>query len=255
MSRAQFAYTQARLQARHGMRPQEAVWRRLASTGDLANYLQAARHTVLQTWIEGIQTADSSHALEVQFRQQFRRYVESVAHWVPPEWRASIFWVRHLPDLPVLQFLLQAEAAPAWLQDDPDLHKFVDTDNASVVDTLRGSDHAYLAEAWLQGTPLYDAWFEQWQRLWPTASHFRDGLVDIGKLIRKHIHAEQTVKIPTTGHTRDSLAAGLNSAFRRYSFKPAAACAHLGLVALDLERLRGELAYRALFTEISALQA
>ena len=245
MSRAQFAYTQARLQARHGMRPQEAVWRRLASTGDLGNYLQVARHTVLQPWIEGIQTANSSHALEVQLRQQFRRHVESVAHWVPSEWRASIFWIRRLPDLPVLQFLLQAEVAPAWLQDDPELREFVDT----------GSDHAYLAEAWLQGTPLYDAWFEQWQRLWPTASHLRDGLVEVGKLIRKHIHAEQTVKLPATGHKRDGLAVGLNSAFRRYGFKPAAACAYLGLVALDLERLRGELAHRSLFTESSAVQA
>jgi len=245
MSRAQFAYTQARLQARHGMRPQEVVWRRLASTSDLANYLQAARHTVLQAWIEGIQTADSSHALEVHIRQQFRRYVESVAHWVPPDWRASIFWIRHLPDLPVLQFLLQAEAAPAWLRYDPDLREFVDT----------GSDHAYLAEAWLQGTPLYDAWFEQWQRLWPTASNLREGLVEIGKLIRKHIHAEQTAKLPATNHVRDRLASELNSAFRRHSFKPAAACAHLGLVALDLERLRGELAYRALFSEFSAVQA
>jgi hypothetical protein len=65
----------------------------------------------------------------------------------------------------------------------------------------------------------------------------------------------QYLQQPGGGHTaasvlpRQQLVAGLNYVFRRYSFEPAAACAHLGLIALDMEKLRGELLQRALFAE------
>ena len=255
MNQARFAYAQARLQARHGLRPQEAVWRRLASSGDLANYLVAARRTPLGPWVEGIQSADTSHVLEAHLRQQFRRYVESVAHWLPVEWRACINWVRHLPDLPALLFLLQAEQAPGWMRNDADLGEFTIDRKSAVSDTLFGSDRAYLGKARQEGIPLYDAWYEQWQRLWPAKSKLQSGLIHLGRLVRQHLHDEQTVALPATGHRQEILAAELNAAFRRYSFKPAAACAHLGLVALDLQRLRGELAHRALFEETTAVQA
>ena len=49
------------------------------------------------------------------------------------------------------------------------------------------------------------------------------------------------------GNISDALASRLNYAFRRYSFQPAAACAHLALIAFDLQQLRGELVRRALF--------
>jgi len=41
----------------------------------------------------------------------------------------------------------------------------------------------------------------------------------------------------------------LTAAFRRYSFQPAAACAHIGITALDIERLRADLIERAVFAE------
>ena len=45
----------------------------------------------------------------------------------------------------------------------------------------------------------------------------------------------------------DILQARLVSAFRRYSFLPAAAFLHLALTSLDLARLRGDLLVRKLF--------
>ena len=57
------------------------------------------------------------------------------------------------------------------------------------------------------------------------------------------------MQVSTGSVSRQQLVSGLNHAFRRYSFEPAAACAHLGLVALDLERLRWELLQRSLFAE------
>ncbi len=236
------------------LRPGEAVWRRLASTGDFANYLAAARRTPLRPWIEGIQSAETSHALEVHLRQRFRRYVEDVAHWQPVEWRASVSWVGRLPDLPALQHLLQTETPPAWMREDAALGEFTPDSKSAATDTLPGSDHAYLSKAWQEGIPLYAAWFEQWQRLWPAKNRLRSGLIQLGRLIRQHIEDEQTAALPASGNLQEALARGLNSAFRRSSFKPAAACAHLGLVALDLQRLRAELVQRALFEETTAVQ-
>ncbi len=51
------------------------------------------------------------------------------------------------------------------------------------------------------------------------------------------------------GDPRDALIMKLTGVFRRYSFQPAAAVAHLGLVALDLEKLRGDLVSRQLYAE------
>ena len=45
---ARFRYVQARLQSRHGDRADDLVWRRLQSSGDLTNYLQATQQTTLR---------------------------------------------------------------------------------------------------------------------------------------------------------------------------------------------------------------
>ena len=254
MNQARFAYAQTRLQARHGLRPGDAVWQRLASAGDFANYLAAARRTPLLPWIDGIQSAETSHALESHLRQQFRHYIDDVAHWLPIEWRASVQWIGQLPDLPALQFILQTETAPAWMYDDANLVQFTSDNVSALPETLLGSAHAYLGKAWQEGIPLYEAWYDQWQRLWPAKTGLRSGLIHIGRLVRQHLLNEQSTTLPANDHLT-TLAMELNAAFRRYSFKPAAACAHLGLVALDLERLRGELVQRASFEENSAVQA
>ncbi len=254
MNQARFAYAQTRLQARHALRPGEAVWQRLASAGDFANYLAAARRTPLLPWIEGIQSAETSHALESHLRQQFRRYIDDVAHWLPIEWRPSVHWMGQLPDLPALQFLLETESAPAWMHDEADLSQFTSDNKSALPETRLGPEYVYLGKAWQEGIPLYEAWFEQWQRLWPAKTGLRNGLIHIGRLVRQYLLNEQATALPANDRL-NTLAVELNAAFRRYSFKPAAACAHLGLVALDLERLRGELVQRALFEENTAVQA
>lgn len=115
---ARFAYAQARLQARHGMRPTEQLWRRLASTGDLANFLQQAQQTTLRPWVLGLQATQTSHTMELSLRQHFRRYTDEVAGWLPGNWCAVVRAAKRLPDLPALQYLLRGEAAPRWLLED-----------------------------------------------------------------------------------------------------------------------------------------
>jgi hypothetical protein len=64
----QFAYVQARLQARHGQRPSEDRWRLLESSPDLASYLQGARSTSLRPWVVHLPAESSTHQVERSLR-------------------------------------------------------------------------------------------------------------------------------------------------------------------------------------------
>lgn len=245
--RPRFAYAQARLQARHGVRPDERLWRRLASVGDPGGFLDTARRTVLRPWVAGMQAAQSNHAMELLLRQRFRDYTDEVALWLPARWGATLHWIKRLPDLPALQHLLTGAIVPSWMLADSALQGFATNDIPRRQEAMRQSDSACLLSAWQRGTPLTAAWIEQWQRLWPAERGLRAGMVYLGRLLQTYLQAMHATPAALPDHRRTLLLPGLNQAFRRYAFQPAAACAHLGLVALDLERLRGELLVRALF--------
>jgi hypothetical protein len=70
----------------------------------------------------------------------------------------------------------------------------------------------------------------------------------VARLFEAHIHALAS-GTTASGQLRDALRTRLAFMFRRYSFQPAAAFAHLALVALDLQILRGALVRRALVPE------
>jgi hypothetical protein len=243
---ARFGYAQARLQARHGARADESLWRRLATTDDFTSYLQAARRSKLRPWVLGIQPGESSHGIELHLRQQFRRYVDEVARWLPARWRDSIRWAKRLPDLPALQYLMNGEVAPAWMLDDPDLRVFASETITLRMEAMRNSDVNPLLAGWRRGNALPEAWIEHWQRLWPATE---PGLLSFAALLRRHIRLLQAPDAVSTADRRRQLQRGLVRAFRRHSLEPAAACAHLALIALDLEKLRGELAWRLLFAQ------
>lgn len=246
---ARFGYAQARLQARHGARADVQLWRRLAAIGDFTSYLQVARRSTLRPWVLGMQVTESSHSIELHLRQQFRRYVDEVAQWLPPHWRDTVRWVKRLPDLPALQYLMNGEVATAWMLEDPELRVFASETIALRLEAIRNSDRNPLLTAWQQGAALPEAWLEQWQHLWPVQRRTGCGLIYLAHLLRQHLQVLQSAPAVLTDHQRSQVEHRLALAFRHYSFEPAAACAHLGLIALDLAKLRGELAYRLLFAE------
>ena len=244
-----FAYAQARLQARHGQRADQQVWRRLHSTGDLANYLQMARRTVLRPWVIGIDSSQSSHNIEFSLRHQFRRYVDEVASWLPADWRAAFQALKRLPLLPALQHLLSDTRVPAWMLDDPELRHFASENGKRRMDAIQASGYGYLVQAWQQGEPLYDAWHDHWQHQWPGPARLNLAMKQLGRLLLRHIRVHGSGSGGSTRQQREVLLSKLTAAFRNYSFQPAAALAHLALVALDLEQLRGDLLSRKLFAE------
>jgi hypothetical protein len=246
-STARFAYLQVRLQARHGTRIDESAWRRLQGSADFANYLRLAQQTALRPWVMSLHPGQDSSEIEQTLRRQFRNHVEEVAGWAPTAWRPAIRWAGRLTDLPALRHLLAGEPAPSWLRDDPKLRAFVSEHIVNRLDAMLQSDCRVLAQAWQAGTPLLDAWLRHWQALWPNAAQEKHGMDELCRLMRHEMHARQQQSQGYGQEQLDALQARLVSAFRRYSFLPAAAFLHLALTSLDLARLRSELLVRKLF--------
>ena len=251
---ARFRYAQARLQARHGERAGELVWRRLQGIGDLTSYIQTARQTTLRPWLTGFHSKHGSHEIELVLRRQYRDYADEVAHWLPARWVSTVQLLRRVPDLPALQHLMTGEAVPAWMLEDPELRPLASENQAMRLEAMQNSDMAWVVEGWQQEQALFSTWLDNWRSKWPRAPRLTGGLEYLGRLVQQHIHT-QLEEPGATRDQRDALMQKLNAAFRRYSFQPAAACAHLGLIALDLEKLRGDLVGRLLFAETAGTPA
>lgn len=247
MSTADFAYVQVRLQARHGARPDEAVWRHLQGTSDFANYLQLARNTPLRSWVQTLDPGQSSDEIEGELRRLFRRHVDEVAGWVGPAWRPAVYWVRHLPDLPALQYLFSGDPVPVWMQNDPELHDMGCLPVDARLDAVRQSDCNIFYLAWQAGESLPDAWLARWRALWPMVARREQSMEALGKVLSQYLRVLQADTSGSVQARCEALQLQLDSAFRRYSFQPAAVFSHLALTALELTRLRGELLVRQLF--------
>jgi hypothetical protein len=248
-STVSFAYAQARLQTRFGERPDENVWLRLHGVGEIGSYLQTARQTPLRKWVLGISPAHDSHDIELALRQKFRNHIDEVANWPPTPWRAALRWIKCLPDLPALQHLLGGGTATEWMRRDPVLAEFTEPDASMHLHTPHASGCVVLAESMRQDETLFQGWLQHWRELRPNTGHadkqFNQGLNHLETLLKSQLEPSRGT---TTPLLREALAHKLRTAFRRYSFQPATACAYLALTALDLERLRADLLQRALFS-------
>jgi len=244
---ASFAYVQVRLQARHGERPDEVLWRQLRGTSDFAHYLQLARHTPLRHWVETLDPGQGSDEVENELRRAFRRHVNEVAAWVMPAWRPAVLWVRRLPDLPALQHLFGSEPVPAWILNDPEFHDMGCLPPDARLDALRQSECAVFFSAWQAGESLPDAWLAHWRMLWPKSVQHDQGLEALGRALHQYLRVQQADTSGSVQKRCEALQSQLLSAFRRYSFQPAAVFSYLGLSVLEMARLRGELLVRQLF--------
>lgn len=246
------AYVQARLQARHGQRPTDDRWRLLEATPDLAGYLQAARATSLRPWVVHLPAESGTHQIERSLRRDWKNYVAEISGWLPAAWRPAAAWLGTLPDLPFFVHLARDEAVPRWMLEDPVLAEIGQTDLEHRREALGQTRLSRIATPVLEGAPPVAAWLDAWQRDWP-----REDAADISALERlrrifqTHISTilEEPLEHPPGPALRRQIGDRFSMAFRRESGRIAAVFAHLGLMALDLERLRGGLVLRALFPD------
>jgi hypothetical protein len=149
-----------------------------------------------------------------------------------------------LPDLPVIDGLLRGEA-PNWARQDAGLVGFLESERQVVLE--KSSLKALLPAAKREQT-LPARWYVHWRSLWPQASVERRALTTLSDIVKAHT-AQLDRAAPQDGSApyRRDLAQKIIRMFRRHAGTPVAVFCHLALVALDLERLRGDLVRRALF--------
>lgn len=245
-----FAYAQPRLQARYGSRPSAADWSHVAATADLGALLQVLRGSRLGRWTGRLGNRPGVHEIERRLREEWLRDVDEVADWQPEPWREGVRWLRWLIYLPALQKLARGGRPPGWTRDDPVLGPIVARDPRDRADALRRTALAPLADAFTAPADTAATWARRWRQLWPARGRSRAPLEALlGEAARLEA---RLASLPATARADEALREferRLELAFRRNPLSPAAAVAHLGLLALDLRRIRGALATRALHDE------
>ena len=244
---AEFAYAQARAQARHGDRLTAADWRVLESSQSLTQYLHLARGTAVAPWLRHFSRTTSPHAVERSLRHDWRAEVDCVSGWVPDRWRAAVRWTRWLPDLPSLAYLSRGGRVPAWMGRDPTLAHIAIAD---VDERLRAitmtEPGASLARYSTEDPAL--GWLAHWRALWPAD---RSGHAALDELVNT-VSVDLGSVHPTGPDGYRSLESRTLRLMRRNTNQPVVTFCHLLLTALQLYRLRYGLLRRALFNDVAA---
>jgi hypothetical protein len=237
----EFAYAQARAQARLGERLAPAAWQVLEATGTLSQYLHAARATALKNPVRSLTAAASPHAIERSLRRDWRTEVDGAASWVPERWRPAVAWTARACDLPVFAALGRGDEPLPWMADDLALAPF------AVADAAIRQHEMELAglDALSGGNDVFAAWRQRFESLWPA------GDPDLQRLANFVEHVDGYRGEPVTAGLKQTTALESLEAFavkliRQNLRQPVTIFSHLLLVAIDLGRLRGGLVRRAL---------
>lgn len=230
MTGAGFSYVQARIQARHGRRPDESDWSRLESCESTHAYLEAARTGVLSGWAEGLNAEDGIHRLEASLRRSWRHYLQQVASWAPEPWRDAIEWCGCLPDVPTAAHIADQAAAV----EEPS--EWMAADRPTEAQTPASMDE----------------WREEWRARMPsTGTDEQAGLTALEKAVDDWIadnRDPEPASISRAAGLHERLEHRVTTVFRRHALGPAAVFAHLLLTALDVQRFRGGLVRRQAFS-------
>ncbi len=238
-------YAQSRLQARHGERLTATEWRLLETSRDLQHFLAATSHSTLARWVAGLAPEAEPHEVERRLRHEWAAYIEEVAGWLPHEWRPALEWLRWLPQLQAVARLALAEPAPPWMFADPVFGPVAPGSPVERARALESSPLAALAAAVRGEATVTEAWLAHWGELVPPSDRdARECLAVLEQLVAKHAEAVRAADRSLDPLRRD-LEQRIGRLFRRAASTPVAALCHLGLLALDFERLRGDLILRA----------
>lgn len=234
----------ARIWARHGRRPPEALWRRIEATRDLGTVLDLARGSALADWLEGVGADVGIHAIEAALRRHWRQRVAEVVSWMPAAWGQAVAWCAVLADLPALQHLARGGAAPPWLADDPELQPLASSPAAA-----RPQVALLLAAARAEPQQLLATWCDEWRRRLPQAPGRHGVEAELLNMLSAHARAFASPQAVDGWALRRALQEQLVLLLRRTLLQPVTAFIYLALSALEFERLRGELLCRAAFPQ------
>jgi len=218
-------FAHARIWARWGARPSDALWQRIETTRELAAVLDLARSSALARWVGSLGAQDGVHTIESALHRQWHEQVREVAAWMPLAWQQAVRWCAALIDLPLVQHRARGGSSPPW-QDDALIG-----DMASFADPER----------------VLEAWFERWRALCPDEPGRSAIEQQLLPLLAAHAAAFAAPSARDGWALRRALQVRLAALLRRAIAEPMAAFVFIALTALDAERLRAELVRRAAF--------
>lgn len=241
-------FAQARLQARHGVRADDAAWQRLETAREFAALLDAARSSPLRAWVVGLTPHSGAHDIDAVMRTHWRATVAEAVAWMPRDWQPALAWCALLPLLPALQHLARGGAVAPWMREDADLRALCAVAPEHRAAALAAGPLAGLAPAWRAAQTFAAVWLQAWQARLPQPLRTEgDSLHGVVQAVRAHARDFAAAPAGQGNLLRRALQARLVLLLRRCAMEPAAAFIHVALCALDLERLRGELIGRAVF--------
>lgn len=249
----EFAYAQARIQARCGQRLSPGAWQSLEASQGLSHYLHAVRGTSLRESVVHLNESADAHLIERSLREDWRVQVQQLGSWIPVGWRAAVLWLRTVPDLPALAHLLGGGPAYPWMRDDPVWQPVAGAEEGSRRQAMSSGELAPLGVPMDDKTSLVAAWTGQWRSLWPARPGQFPGLGELGRILAEHFRllASEHATLVNAASGRENLERQLLKFIRRHRELPVAMFSFLGLLALDLQRLRGGLVRRALFQSVA----
>lgn len=249
-----FAYAQTRIQSHYGERADAGVWLKLHNIQDLGSYLQTAQQTALRPWVLGLSSTHNSHDIEQALRQKYRQHVDEVASWMPIKWQRPLQWIKRLADLPTLQYLLAGGEPLGWMKSDPEISDFTADDLQLRVQLIRDAGNEALVDSWQQHGSLLSGWLSQWNSIRPKSIYFDQGLKPLEKLLLEQMQLQTRQQGATLPTDYEIMLDRLRLVFRRNAFQPAAICAYLAIVAIDVHRLRSDLMLRLFFQDVQDLE-
>jgi hypothetical protein len=241
------AYAHARVQAHLTRLPSDQDWERLASARTLSAYLEEARSSGFAAWVRPFSGLSQPHDLERGCLAIARDSVRVTADWAPPGWRMAIEWLAWIPALVVLEHLLRSGVLPDWVATNDPLRGLVAADGVLDPDAVAA---AGLTEFLDRADPeeLGERWNVRWRGCWPICrGSCRRDLVALAGLVQDHLDVFRRGSSSTAWDERRALRARLRTFLHLHPVRPVALFAYLGILFIDLERLRGALLSRAVF--------
>lgn len=251
-----FEYAHARVAARIGQRLDERGWESLHAARGVPALLELARAGSAASLVSGVCWPSTPDEIEAALRQVVRMRIGEFARWAPDAWRPAVLWTLHLIDLPALVDLLTDAPEAPWIARDARLAPLTAAKRARrLAATLRRGPLAPIVDALEKGAavhrgaslhPALASWQRAWRSRWPRAPReATQGLEELARLIARHIEHFAGAAVDDAAPLRARLDRAVAALWRQHPAEPVGLFAGLALFALDMERMRGELAVRA----------
>lgn len=251
-----FDYAHARVAARIGQRPSKGSWELLHAARGIPALLEIARSGAAAPLVSGVFWPATPDEVEAALRQVLRLRICEVAQWSPEAWQPAVLWTLQLIELPALVHMLTNTAEPPWMARDARLALLTDAKRAGqLAAALRRGPLAPIADALAEDVaadggarlhPALASWQRAWRARWPRAPREATrGPEELERLVARHIAQFPGAAAADAAPLRAQLDRAITTLWRQKPAQPASLFAALALFALDVERMRGELAIRA----------